>query len=207
MLRYERRSTRSEILEATLRFSAAIVSVFLRLPWNLFGARAMLLLLIHAPLAVHAGDIYRINAGDLISIQVYGEEDMSLPKVRVGTGGKISMPLLGEFSIIDLTISEIEKKITKELLNGYLKKPEVTVSVLEYRMFYVSGQVKNPGGYNYVVGLTVRKAIAIAGGLSVRGSENKLKVIQESGHGEEVQVKMDAAMGPGDILNVGESFF
>ncbi len=154
-----------------------------------------------------SADAYRINAGDLLSVQVYGEDDMSLPKVRVGSGGKISMPLLGEIVIVDLGIGEVERKITDMLLDGYLKKPKVTVSVLEYRMFYVTGQVRNPGGYNYIVGLTVRKAIAIAGGLTVRGSESKLNMIQENQDGMEVQVKMEAGMGPGDILNVGESFF
>lgn len=150
---------------------------------------------------------YQLGAGDLIAVTVYDEADMSLKKVQVGTEGKISMPLLGEITVAGLSVGELESRVTDLLLNGYLKKPKVTVSILEYRLFYVTGQVKKPGAYNYIVDLTVRKAIAIAGGLTIRGSDDKLKVIPENQAGVENQVSMESHMGPGDILNVGETFF
>jgi len=159
------------------------------------------------PLQAYSAEPYQLGAGDLISVQVYDEPDMGLEQVQVGTEGTVSMPLLGEIKVAGLSVGELEKKITDLLLEGYLKKPKVTVSVLEYRLFYVTGQVKKPGAYNYVVDLTVRKAIAIAGGLTIRGSDDKLKVIPEDKAGVEQQVSLESQMGPGDILNVGETFF
>ncbi len=152
-------------------------------------------------------DTYRIGAGDLLSITVFDEPDLSLNKVRVGTNGTVSFPLLGEITVSNLTLAELEARLDERLRDGYLNKPKITVSILEYRMFYVSGQVEKPGGYNYVEGLTVRKAVALAGGFTVRGSESKLKKIAEEEPGKEITVDMDSAVGPGDILTVGESFF
>ncbi|NOY73872.1 MAG: polysaccharide export protein [Gammaproteobacteria bacterium] len=155
----------------------------------------------------HAAEPYLIGPGDLLAIIVYGEPDLSLPQVRVGTEETVSFPLLGEVFIGDLVVGDVEKKLAGLLLDGYLKKPKVTVSILEYRLFYVTGQVKNPGGYNYINGLTVRKAIAIAGGFTIRGSKGKMIKIPEKSNTETVNVKLNSPLGPGDILNVGESFF
>ncbi len=155
----------------------------------------------------HAAEPYLIGPGDLLAIVVYGEPDLSLPQVRVGTEETVSFPLLGEVFLGDLTVGGVEKKLTNLLLDGYLKKPKVTVSILEYRMFYVTGQVKRPGGYNYINGLTVRKAIAIAGGFTVRGSKDKMIKIPEKSNTQVVNININSPLGPGDILNVGESFF
>ncbi|KAF0192107.1 MAG: polysaccharide export protein [Gammaproteobacteria bacterium] len=178
-------------------------------PLNLLRRLAVVLLLTGVVGGSHAAEpnTYRIGAGDLLSIVVFGEPDLSLDKVRVGTNGTVSFPLLGEISVSNLTPTELEASLDERLRDGYLNKPKITVSILEYRMFYVSGEVKKPGGYNYVEGLTVRKAVALAGGFTVRGSESKLKKIAEGEPGKEIKVDMDSAVGPGDILTVGESFF
>lgn len=171
--------------------------------WPLLG----IVLLCAAPRPGAAAEPYRIGAGDLLSIAVFDEPDLGLDKVRVGTNGTVSFPLLGEINVSRLMPAELEALLEERLSDGYLKKPEVTVSILEYRMFYVSGEVKKPGGYPYVDGLTVRKAVALAGGLTVRGSESKLRKIAEGQPGQEIEVSMEAPVGPGDILSVGESFF
>jgi len=166
-----------------------------------------LILLLLISISSQASEPYRIGSGDLLAIVVYGEPDLSLLQVRVGTEETISFPLLGEVYIGDLALGEVEKKFTALLLDGYLKKPKVTVSILEYRMFYVTGQVKRPGGYHYINGLTVRKAIALAGGFTVRGSKNKMIKIPEKENDSTEKVNMKSILGPGDILNINESFF
>jgi len=151
---------------------------------------------------------YKIDAGDLLSIIVFGEEDLSLKQVRVNSNGTISYPLVGEITISGLTSREAEKLIEKMLLDGYLKKPEVNISILQYRMFYVHGEVRRPGGYQYVEGLTVEKAIALAGGLTQRASEGKITMIREKNDNKVGEsVKMDIAVSPGDVITVGESIF
>lgn len=171
--------------------------------------RPLLALMLLAGLAAAAvtAQVYRIGAGDLLSIMVFDEPDLSLDKVRVGANGTVSFPLLGEVSVSNLTPAELESALEERLSDGYLKKPQITVSILEYRTFYVSGEVKKPGGYPYVEGLTVRKAVALAGGFTVRGSDSKIRKIAESEPGKEIRVDLDTPVGPGDILTVGESFF
>ena len=88
-----------------------------------------------------------------------------------------------------------------------MKKPVVTVSMLEYRLFYVNGEVKNPGGYNYVDGLTVQKAVALAGGFTERASKSKIQLERESNPGESINVGLNVRVNPGDIITVEESFF
>ena len=150
---------------------------------------------------------YRIGPGDKLAITVFGEEDLSLKEVRIETNGTISFPLLGELPANKITVAELENDLVKRLKDGYLKKPVVTVSVLEYRLFYVNGQVKNPGGYNFVDGLTVQKAIALAGGFTEQASKSSINLERELDPGKVENVGLNVQVNPGDIITVEESFF
>lgn len=149
---------------------------------------------------------YRIGSGDLLSITVFGEEDLSLQKVRVGTNGTISFPLLGEVIVSSMSVAELESDLVRRLKEGYLKKPVVTVSVIEYRLFYINGEVKNPGGYNFVDGLTVQKAVALAGGFTQRASKSSIILESENKPGKH-KVGLNDVVNPGDVITVDESFF
>jgi protein involved in polysaccharide export with SLBB domain len=150
---------------------------------------------------------YRIGSGDLLSITVFGEKDLSLDKIRVGTNGTISFPLLGEVSVRSLSVRELEDALITQLKDGYLKKPVVTVSVIEYRLFYINGEVKKPGGYNFIDGLTIQKAVALAGGFTDRASKSKITIESESEPGKVNDVGLNDAVFPGDVITVDESFF
>jgi polysaccharide export outer membrane protein len=150
---------------------------------------------------------YQIGPGDLLSINVYGEKDLSDKDIRVGTNGTISFPLLGEVSVRNMTIRELEVTLIRLLKDGYLKKPVVTVSILEYRLFYINGEVKKPGGYNFVNGLTIQKAVALAGGFTERASKDKITIERERKPGKVTKVTLNDAVNPGDVITVDESFF
>ena len=150
---------------------------------------------------------YRIGSGDLLAITVFGEEDLSLKKVRVATNGTISFPLLGEVSVRGMSVTEFENTLIRQLKDGYLKKPVVTVSVIEYRLFYINGEVKKPGGYNFVDGLTIQKAVALAGGFTERASKDKITIESEAVPGIVKKVGLNNAVKPGDVITVDESFF
>ena len=151
---------------------------------------------------------YAIGAGDLLSITVFDEPDLSLSNVRVDGTGSISYPLLGEIKTVGLSSKELEALLSKRLLDGYLKKPKVSVSILQYRMFFVRGEVKKPGGYPFIDGLTVQKAVALAGGFTVRASEGKINIVRElSKNKSSEKVGLGALVNPGDVINVGESLF
>jgi len=151
---------------------------------------------------------YVISSGDLLNITVFGEPDLSLDEVRVASNGSISFPLLGEITIKGLSTAMLEKHLVNRLRDGYLKKPKVIVSILEYRMFYVNGEVHKPGGYKYVDGLNVQKAIALAGGFTERASKSKITLIREDFPDEPLHsVELNIEVRPGDILTIGESYF
>jgi len=94
------------------------------------------------------------------------------------------------------------------LKGDYLVDPSVNVSVVEYRPFYINGEVKTPGGYPYQPGLTLRKAVALAGGFKERASKTKISLLSERAlDGKQRQVGIDEVLNPGDIITVEQSFF
>ncbi len=151
---------------------------------------------------------YTIGPGDLLSIRTFGEPDLSIREVRVGGNGKISFPLVGEIIVKGLSLRKLEERIKTLLRDGYLKRPKVSVSILQYRMFYVHGEVIKAGGYNYVDGLTVEKGIALAGGFTERASKSKVRLVRESDPDHPINpVDLKKKVKPGDIIIVGESLF
>ena len=107
-----------------------------------------------------------------------------------------------------LTSSELEDLITSKLKDGYLKKPNVTVTINHYRLYFIKGEVAKPGGYDYVEGLTVQKAVALAGGFTVRASEDEVVLIRETNPEKPVKATgPNTPIYPGDVITVGESYF
>jgi len=151
---------------------------------------------------------YKLGVGDVISVQVIGEDDLKRERVRLSDAGTLSFPYLGEIRVRGLTVGELEALITQGLKGRYLLDPQVTVTIQEYRNFFVNGAVDKPGGYAYTPGLTVRKAISIAGGFKERASREKINVIREDDpKGASQRIALDAPVRPGDIITVEESFF
>ena len=151
---------------------------------------------------------YRLGAGDVISIRVFGEEDLSFEQIRLSDAATVPYPFLGEVRAKGRTPVELESLLIDGLTDGYLVNPRVTVNVIEYRQFFVNGEVASPGGYAFQPGMTVRKAVALAGGKTDRASGSKMFVNREGdAEGEQRQVALDDPLMPGDILTIEESFF
>jgi len=113
-----------------------------------------------------ASKMYRISAGDRIGVTVFGQPDLS-GEATVDQAGNIRLPLIGDVSAINLTLTELEGAITQALTSGYVRSPTVTTKIVEYSPIYVLGLVRTPGLYPYREGLTVLGAIARAGGIGV----------------------------------------
>ena len=163
-----------------------------------------------APSAPPAGAVsnYKLATGDVISIRVFGEEDLSREKIRLSDAGTVFYPVLGEIQVLGKTVGEIEKLITDGLRGRYLVNPRVTVSIDDYRQYYVTGQVGTPGGFPYQPGLTVAKAVALAGGFKERASQSKMFVIRDADPKKaRERVELSTAIFPGDVLTIEESFF
>ena len=151
---------------------------------------------------------YQLGAGDIITIVVFGEDDLKREKIRLTDAGTISYPVLGELKVLGRTVGELEKIITDGLRGRYLVNPRVSVSVDEYRPYFIQGQVKKAGAYPFQPGLTVRKAVSVAEGFTERASKDKIFVVRDKEkHPKPVKVDLDAPILPGDTITVEESFF
>lgn len=150
---------------------------------------------------------YRTGSGDKLRITVFGHDDLS-GDFLVDGSGYIALPLIGKIKAGDRTSREIELAIIGKLEPDYLKNPRVGVEILNYRPFYILGEVQNPGSYPYVDGMTVINAIALAGGYTYRGRENKLLIIRAKDPERKKQpANHDTVVLPGDVIEVPERFF
>jgi len=151
---------------------------------------------------------YKLSSGDVISISVFGERDLSVKEQRLDDAGTFSYPFLGLVEAKGKTPVQIEQLLTERLKAGYLVNPRVSVSVIEYRSFFIGGEVKTPGGYPFQPGLTVRRAVALAGGFTERASENSITIIRDpKSENSDEKVSLDDKIMPGDTITVPQGFF
>lgn len=149
---------------------------------------------------------YTLDTGDRVRVTVFGHDDLSA-EIDVGSNGTISLPLIGEVHAAGVTLSELERVITSKLKPDYLKDPQVTVEVVNYRPFYIIGEVQNPGTYPYVGGMRVVNAVAMAGGFTYRARKDEMRITRADGDGQPVDVGPDAMVFPGDVVTILERFF
>lgn len=150
---------------------------------------------------------YKLGAGDRIMVTVFNEKELTVD-TRLSDAGTLSFPLLGEIRALGMTIGKLQDELTSQLKNGFLVNPQVYVSILEYRQFFVNGEVNKPGGLPFQPGLTIRKAVALAGGFTMRASRSKIFIIREDDDlGRPRQASLDTVLRPGDIVTVEQSFF
>lgn len=170
------------------------------------GLFLMLYLLVNQANAHQQHHSYKIGAGDKIAIEVYGEADLSLT-VLIDTSGSIDYPYLGEVKVTGLTPAQIKQKIHQGLEGPYLISPKVMVNITAFRQFYIKGEVKRPGGYPFRPGLTVDKAIALAGGFTERAARKSIMRSNNSDLKQSQKVAAEDHVYPDDVLNIEESFF
>jgi len=166
-------------------------------------------LFLHSSLAHAEGNsTYKLASGDVIKINVFGEPDLSFEEIRLTDAGTFSYPFIGELKVRGKTAAEIEELIIQNLKGDYLIDPRVSVSVLKYREFFISGEVKEPGGYAFQPGLTLRRAVALAGGLTERASTKRITIIRDSDPGRTPQPgTLDSTIMPGDTITIDQGFF
>jgi protein involved in polysaccharide export with SLBB domain len=148
---------------------------------------------------------YKLGVGDKVHITVFNEPDLT-GDFDVNDQGIVSLPLIGQLHIAGMTLSQAQDFITEKYAANYLVNPRVNVQILNYRPFYVIGEVKTPGSYQYVNGMTVLNAIALAGGYTPRGNPNNI-VIKHSSANEETPIGENDTVQPGDIITVHQRLF
>ncbi|WP_417484386.1 polysaccharide biosynthesis/export family protein [Maricaulis salignorans] len=150
---------------------------------------------------------YRLGAGDQLRIIVFGEDDLSGEFVVDGRG-TVSLPLIGEIDAGGLTPREFQQAFAAALRDGYLNDPRVSVEVINFRPYYILGEVEAAGEYPFSDGLTVMNAVATAGGFTYRANR-RVVFIRHAGSDQEIEVPLLAVteVQPGDTIRIGERFF
>lgn len=155
--------------------------------------------------ASDAGHEYLLDSGDRLRIFVYGQPNLSRV-YPVDQAGTITVPLIGQVHARSLTARRLEQVIGARLATRYVRDPEVTVDIVQHRPFFILGEVRNAGQYPYVSGLTVRSAVAIAGGFSERANEQTFQLTRAGGMGR-FDVSDGHVVLPGDTIYVYERYF
>ena len=160
------------------------------------------------PLGGHsAASDYRLGPGDRFRVSVFGVDTLGGEFEVPGTG-KVTLPLIGETAVGGLTILQLQSNIEAALKNGYVKDPRVSVQVLNYRPFYILGEVNKPGEYPYTDRLTVLNAVAEAGGFTYRARTRIFERRHVDGTGEAVEpLTLDSQVEPGDTIRIKERSF
>ena len=137
-----------------------------------------------------------------------GQEEIS-GEYEIGNTGTLAMRLIGEIVVGNMTIAELQQSLTETLAREYLVDPLVTIEVLNYRPFFILGEVNAPGSYAYVGGIDARMAVAIAGGFTRRARDTSVVLIRKDETGNEVKyrVALDIPVLPGDTLEIERRLF
>lgn len=151
--------------------------------------------------------VYTLGSGDKIRVTVFEEKDLS-GEFEVSGEGELAMPLIGTVQAKGKSSRQLEQDIADMLSNGFLKSPRVSIEVMNYRPFYILGEVKSPGSYSYVSGMTVFNAVALGGGFTYRANEKQITIIRAADPSQKPQtISPDDTVLPGDVVRVEERFF
>jgi polysaccharide export outer membrane protein len=142
--------------------------------------------------AAAAPNEYRLGPGDVVKISVYGNPDLAT-ETEVSQGGNISFPLVGEVAVGGLTRGEAERAISESLgKGGFVPNAYVNMLISQYRSQQVSvvGEVNKPGNYAINKASSVTELIAMAGGITSKGS-SVIAIIRKDGKGGTVRQEVD----------------
>lgn len=151
---------------------------------------------------------YRLGVQDQVRVLTFGEDQLS-GLFRVNDSGALDMPLLGAVRAQGLTSAELAAEIQNQLKSKkLLRDPSVAVEVAQYRPFFILGEVKNPGQYPYIPGMTMLTAVSVAGGFTYRGYKDHGAVVRHTGPtAVEARLNRQDEVVPGDVITIYERMF
>ena len=162
-----------------------------------------------APRAFHEATIqpYRLDSGDRLRVTVFEQTGLT-GTYSVDQAGYISFPLVGAIAARGKTAQELEGVVAGELRTGFLRDPDVSIEIDQYRSFFILGEVGQPGQYAYVPGMTVQNAIAIAGGFTSRANQKTTDITRKiNGKIMTGKVSISSPILAGDTIYIHERLF
>jgi len=146
-----------------------------------------------------------IAPGDAISLKVFGEPDLSIENVRVPQVGRVSFPLIGPVIVVGKTTSQIEESVGELLSQGYVRNPRLSVTIFSYRPIFIRGAVQNTGAFPFTEGLTIAKAIALAGGSKNSAKPQGVSILRDGKPIREgLSIDSQLQISSGDVISISE---
>jgi len=150
---------------------------------------------------------YFLDTGDRLRVFVYGQPNLSR-LYTVDQVGNIPVPLIGSVRARGRTTVELERVIAARLGSEFVRDPQVTVDVAQNRPFFILGEVRLPGQYPFVSGMTIEQAVAIGGGYTERASKRSYRITRKLGALiDQIEAPGDYPLCPGDTVYVYERWF
>ncbi len=159
---------------------------------------------------------YKLRAGDTVEIRVFKHDELSV-RGPIGADGSVSLQFIGGIALAGLTPVQARARIEALYADGWLKKPQVSVNVVEYARasFTVAGQVNRPGNFALPRNrtMTLLEAIGTAGSFNTRANQRTV-LLKRGSRTFEVNVKnilrhpqTDVPLRDGDVIWVKEAAF
>jgi len=158
---------------------------------------------------------YRIGPEDVLEINVFEVDELNRT-VRVEEDGTITLPLIGRVAVGGLTQEGVAQRLTELLQAGFVKNPQVTIFIKEYRSRQVGvlGAVETPGSYPLVGRKTLMQMLSAAGG-PTETAGNEVLILREGPNGDSSTIRVDLRelwvdgntelnipIEPNDVINV-----
>ena len=155
------------------------------------------------PAVNDAQRLYIVGSNDVLTITVYNQAQLS-GKFVVEADGTFAYPLLGRVAAGGLSIRAVEDKVRQGLADGFLKDPQITVTVDQYRsqQIFVMGEVKQPGPLQFTGSMTLIEALARAGSVTDRAGTEALIVHSDAGGAAVPAPIASASTARGDALRI-----
>lgn len=171
---------------------------------------AAALLAMNVACAFAQTDEYKLGPGDVVSVGVWGYEDLKNEELVIRPDGRLSFPLAGELSVQGMTTGELTTVLTTKL-GQYVVDPNVTVNVAKFRTtrVYVLGEVMKPGMYELEKQHNLLDAIGMAGSYTKRAAKKEIFIIHKENVDKPQKVNLLKLLKNGDVsqnvaLNEGD---
>ena len=152
------------------------------------------------PAPEKSDDSYVIGPGDVLSIDIWKEPDLS-KQVSVRLDGHISLPLINDVEVTGLTCTELRSQLMDKY-KEYVDVPEISVTVVQSlsKRIYILGKVNGPGEYPLQKQMTIVQAISLARGLAQWADSSDVKLIRRiNGVEKTFRVDYDAIVSGEDL--------
>jgi polysaccharide export outer membrane protein len=134
-----------------------------------------------------AGDprLYIVGPSDVLAVTVYNQDKLS-GKFAIEADGTLAFPLLGRVAAGGLSVRAVEDKLREGLAAGFLREPQVSVTVDQYRsqQIFVMGEVRQPGSLQFTGSMNLIEALVRAGSTTEHAGAEVVIVRSSSGAGK-----------------------